>query len=80
MMGIIIILIAICIAVYWQSLEDRMWEQAFKNYTRQLQAKHGIRRREIIFVEEEAEEYIGEEHAGLIANGTEEEEEAIYWS
>ena len=79
-LGIVAVVLGICVAVYWQILENRMWEQVFRDYTRQLQAKHEIRRRELIFVEEEPEEYISEEHAGLVASDEEEETEALYWS
>ena len=53
MIGIIIVGLAIGIAIYWQILENRMWNRIFREHERQLRKKLG-KQKDYIFVNEES--------------------------
>ena len=39
MIGIIVVFLGICVAIYWQILEEKMWNRIFKEHERQLRKK-----------------------------------------
>ena len=52
MIGLIIVGLTIGIAIYWQILENRIWNRLIEDVEKQARGKQ----REYIFVEEETEE------------------------